>query len=409
VRAGGVSGVETYTLANLGPNRLTLTDANFAGVIGNIITVKCGSGENTVDASAVTGTHRIIAAVVPSFSTSLRGGAGNDVFTFSPFLAAFVATPTVTGGAGIDTLVLPGNGRVLTGRVSGVEVYRLGDDAAGTLVLANANFAGLGGGSISVYAGKAGDTVDAAALTGTDRVIVVGHAGKDVFTGGAGGDQFDFTAARLAGTDIVEGGAGNDRLYMTTAGTVRAAKVNGVERYRLAGGGGNSLTLANANFAGVTGRVITVGGGSGGNTVNAKALTGSNRVVLTGGAGADTFVAARHAAVTGGAGADRFELTTPGTAASPDTVTVADFAHGTDKVGFSKAGFGLGAAPLAETLFKANAAGGFTSSAQRFAYNTTSGALYYDRDGSRTGSSRQLIATLSHHPTLAATDLFFIA
>jgi hypothetical protein len=60
-------------------------------------------------------------------------------------------------------------------------------------------------------------------------------------------------------------------------------------------------------------------------------------------------------------------------------------------------------------LFKANAAGGFTSAAQRFAYNATNGAFCYDRGGSRTGSSRQLIATLSHQPMLAATDLFFIA
>ncbi len=142
----------------------------------------------------------------------------------------------------------------------------------------------------------AGNTVNASALTGSNRVVLVGGAGKDIFTGGAGNDIFEFTAATLAASDTVKGGTGSDQLVMTTAGTVAAGGVSGVETYALANGGANCLTLVNANFTGVTGSVIRVNGGNAGNTVNASALTGANRVVMVGGAGNDKF--------TGGAGSE---------------------------------------------------------------------------------------------------------
>ncbi len=62
---------------------------------------------------------------------------------------------------------------------------------------------------------------------------------------------------------------------------------------------------------------------------------------------------------------------------------------------------------MAATLFTANPTGSFTTPTQQFAYNTATGALYYDsRHG---GSSQLLIATLSGHPTLAAGDITFVA
>ena len=114
---------------------------------------------------------------------------------------------------------------------------------------------------------------------------------------------------------------------MTTAGTVRAGLVNGVESYLLANGGRNSLTLTNANFAGgVTGASITVFGGNAGNTVNAAGLTGANRVVAVGGAGADNF--------TGGAGNDVFRFTAAALSAG-DAVAGGG---GTDQLALTTAG-----------------------------------------------------------------------
>ncbi len=158
-----------------------------------------------------------------------------------------------------------------------------------------------------------------------------------------------------------------------------------------------------------TSKTADVVGGGKGNTLDEAAVAAADRAILRGGAGADTLIAGRHAALTGGGGSDRFELTTPGSAAVPDQNTIADFKHGADKIGLAEAGFGLGAAPSAATLFQANPTAGFTSAAQRFAYDTTDGRLFFDHDGSRGASSPELIATFSGHPTLTASDLFFFA
>ena len=53
----------------------------------------------------------------------------------------------------------------------------------------------------------------------------------------------------------------------------------------------------------------------------------------------------------GGGGKDVFEFTVPGSATTPDNNTVADFAHGVDKIALSEKGFALGAKPVSATLF----------------------------------------------------------
>jgi Ca2+-binding RTX toxin-like protein len=166
----------------------------------------------------------------------------------------------------------------------------------------------------------------------------------------------------------------------------------------------------------VTGASIKVIGGNAGNMVNAAALTGANRVVAVGGAGADTFVVAHNAALTGGGGADVFEFTTPGSATTPNADTIADFTTGTDRIAFSNTGFSLGLAGASATphalptgLFSTQTNGAFDNSAERFAYNAAAGALYYDARGNTAGSSRELVATLTNHPALAGTDLFYVS
>ena len=54
---------------------------------------------------------------------------------------------------------------------------------------------------------------------------------------------------------------------------------------------------------------------------------------------------------------------------------------------------------------------GFTGrrrdASDRVVYNTSTGSLYYDADGSGAGAA-QLIATISGNPTIAATDIAVI-
>jgi hypothetical protein len=58
-------------------------------------------------------------------------------------------------------------------------------------------------------------------------------------------------------------------------------------------------------------------------------------------------------------------------------------------------------------LFVADAAGTFTSSSQRLAYDTKTGQLFSSPDGNN--ASRLLVVTLDNHPGLGATQLFFIS
>ena len=399
------SGFENIALSAASADTLRLTDANFAGVTGSTITVVGGGSGDTINAAALTGSNVV----------HLIGGAGNDTLDFSA--ASLLASDTVAGGGGTDRLVMTTAGTINAGGVSGVETFTLASGGANALTLTDANFAGVTGSRITVKGGSSGNTINADAVTGSNEIVLIGGAGKDVFTGSHGHDDvFEFSAANLASTDTVAAGSGTDELLMTTAGTINLGGVSGVETYQLANGGANKLTLANANFSHVNAFKITVDGGSGGNILNAAAVTGTNAVVLVGGAGADVLTAARHATMTGGAGADIFALTTPGTLAAPDTNTIKVFTPSTDKITFSDAGFSLGLSGASSTptalpsnLFTSNTTGNASSGTQRFIYNTTSGNLFYDADGSGAGSSPQLSATLTGHPTLTASDLFFVS
>ena len=97
--------------------------------------------------------------------------------------------------------------------------------------------------------------------------------------------------------------------------------------------------------------------------------------------------------------------------------TVADFtASATNEIAFSNSGFALGQSGATSTpqalpagLFVSDSTGTFTSAsttAQRFAYGTSNGELFYSASG--TTATEHLVATLTGDPALAASHLFFI-
>ena len=83
--AGGISGVETYVLANGGADSLILVTGNFAGVSGNAITVVGASAGNRISE----------ASVAPADLVTMKGGAGVDTL-----IAGRHAIMTGNGGAG---------------------------------------------------------------------------------------------------------------------------------------------------------------------------------------------------------------------------------------------------------------------------------------------------------------------
>jgi hypothetical protein len=405
------------------------------GVAGDTVTLRDGTkiiGTAKVTAGgtwSVTPTGPLAAGVHTLTATESSAVLGVSAASAALKLTIKVSAPAPSGlsfavaadkGALGDTMIVAGRGEAgdTVTLFDGAKVVRAAKVAAGgAWSITTAKPLAIGAHSLSasevdVAANKsaASPAQSLTLLRATpNRAVFVGTTGKDLFTGGAGSDVFKFTASALAASDVVRGGAGADYLTLTSAGTVHAGGVAGVETWYLAGTAANSLTLANANFAGTAGATITVVGGAKGNRLSEAAVSAADRAILKGGAGADTLVAGRHAALTGGGDSDRFELTTPGSTAVPDRNTIADFKHGADKLGLAETGFGLGSAPSAATLFRSNPTGAFTSAAQRFAYDTATGVLRFDADGKGGGSSPLTIATLTGHPSLTPGDLFFFA
>ncbi|MFM9936476.1 MAG: hypothetical protein ACKVOL_09800 [Novosphingobium sp.] len=128
---------------------------------------------------------------------------------------------------------------------------------------------------------------------------------------------------------------------------------------------------------------------------------GNGKDWLYGGTGADTL--------SGGAGKDSFYFTT-----APDADTITDFYRTEgDTLRLSKAAFtALGATGVlaSDAFYAADGADAAHDAGDRIIYNKTTGALWYDGDG--TGAqAAQLIATLGDagHPKLSYVDILIIA
>jgi Ca2+-binding RTX toxin-like protein len=210
------------------------------------------------------------------------------------------------------------------------------------------------------------DTING--LGGNDTILVGTGSGSDAVDGGAGFDSLEFKD-RAAGALVVDFGSG-------TAGPVAFANIE-----RLVAGNFNDSLAGNGaaqNLAGQAG-ADTLWGAGGADT-------------LWGGSGADAFVFREM----GSANADR----------------IGDFTPGSDKVHLDDAAFSaIGAAgnfAVGDARFwsAAGATSGHDSN-DRVIYNSSTGSLYYDADGSGSGAA-QLIATLTGLPGVAAGDIVVI-
>ena len=320
-------GFSIVRLGNGAADRLSLSELNFTAIAGNAITVYGGNAGSTVDADGFAGKHRLL-----YFGTRgkdrVTGGGGNDRFTFAA--PGLTAADAIAGNGGSDAIAITTGGTLNPAGVTGVETVRLAGAEADSLVLTDGNFVGVAGHTITLFGGRAGDTIDAAKLSAANRIVAFGGRGPDQFTGGAGNDRFSVAAMGLTSADHIAGGAGLDELDLTGAGSSALAGISGIETIRLSGAAADTVVLGNGNFAGINGNVVTVIGGSTGDTVFADTVAAAHRVGFVGGAGSDLFFGGngndtfRFAAanltaadtVQGAGGSDRLTLTTGGTASA---------------------------------------------------------------------------------------------
>ncbi|QGZ90469.1 Calx-beta domain-containing protein [Microcystis aeruginosa] len=131
---------------------------------------------------------------------------------------------------------------------------------------------------------------------------------------------------------------------------------------------------------------------------NDDILTGTlDNDILIGGLGKDT--------ITGGAGSDQFTFNNRNEGI--DTITDFLSSQG-DKIALSAAGFGGGlAAGVAITAAQFVLGTTALNASNRLIYNTITGGLFFDGDGTDTLAAIQ-IATLSSKPSISASDIFVL-
>lgn len=359
-----------------------------------------------------------------------RGGAGNDRFDGGgghdqmnyrdnatavniTLQASTVSTyQTVNHGTGIDSFRYveglagseAGNDKLTGNDVGNILRGGGGNDtlSGGASTETNIDYTDYrnASGSISVTWSKTANSASSAGADGVDSISNIegarGSAYNDTFVSGG---KYGFVFDGRAGSDTVsfaQVGAGvKINLGLTTAQT-QPVNTNLTAQYTLSNienlvGSAFSDTLTGSSLAN------TLNGGSGNDNLNG----GSGNDTIYGGLGNDVL--------TGGSGADRFVFnTTPNSSTNRDTIT--DFTTGSDKILLENAIFtGLGDSTFVagDARFWVGTAAHHSS--DRIIYNSTTGALLYDADGTGSSAAVQIaLLGISTHPTLAATDLILI-
>ena len=324
----------------------------------------------------------------------LTGNAANNI------LNGLAGADTMAGGAGNDTYVIDNvSDTVVENNNEGTDLVQVAiATAGGTFVLGN-----------HVENATLINTV-AYSLTGNDlNNILTGNAAANTLTGGIGNDNLN----GLAGADTMIGGVGDDTYVVDNAGDI--------VRELIADAGTDlvqssvTYSLDTVNAAGAENLTLTGTGriNGTGNGLN-NTITGNSGVnILSGGAGDDTLIGGLgNDTLTGGLGADIFTFNTA-LNANNNRDTIIDFISGTDKIFLENAimtGLGIATGALtADQFFASSTAVRGNDASDRIVYNTTSGALYYDADGSGSGAAVQiaLIGT-TIHPTLTNGDFFIV-
>ncbi len=322
------------------------------------------------------------------YLTVLSGEAGDDTLIGS---YGDSSRDTLSGGSGQDMLVGLGGNDVLDGGTgddtmiggTGNDLYIVDSARDGVKEDANAG-TDTWNATVSQYLGAnvenliltstanlfgVGNSLDNTITSNSGNNILNGNSGNDTLTGGLGNDLYIVDSTLDV---VVEGVAGGTDTIRTTASYTMSANVE------------NLLLVGNAAINGS------------GNSLD-NIITGNSAAnIINGGAGNDTL--------TGGGGADTFKFaTTLNATTNVDTIT--DFSSGDQlqlhHLVFSQIG---SVGTLNASFFKAGA--GLTTgqdSDDHLIYNTTTGNLYYDADGSGAGGSI-LFAQLgtTTHPSLTA-------
>jgi trimeric autotransporter adhesin len=388
VEAGGggsdsVSSSTAYTLP-VNVEQLTLTGSSAINGSGN--------GSN----NTITGNSGV---------NSLNGGDGNDS------LYGKDGVDTLIGGNGNDLLDGGNGGDSLTGG-AGNDRYVV-QNSADKVVEAS------GGGSDSVSSSTAYTlpvNVEQLTLTGSSAIngngngsnnTITGNSGVNSLNGGDGNDSLygkDGVDTLIGGNgnDLLDGGNGGDRMT-GGAGNDRYVVQNIADLIvEASGGGSDSVSSSIDHTLADELEKLTLTGSSAleghGNSLNNTIVGNSGANLLRGSIGNDTL--------TGGAGSDVFRFSSA-LNASTNVDRVTDFSLTDDVLQLENSIFTklTTTGVLSASNFRASSTGNAADGNDYVLYETDTGKLFYDADGSGTGA-KVLVATLSNLPVLSSDDIF---
>ncbi|EJN01629.1 M10 family metallopeptidase C-terminal domain-containing protein [Phyllobacterium sp. YR531] len=305
--------------------------------------------------------YKLNVSVAPAPGQPNIGVAGDDI------LDGGTGADTMTGFAGNDTYHVDNAGdRVIEGNVAGVDT-----------VLSSVTFA------------TGAQYVENVTLTGSANINATGNALANTLVGNSGNNTLDGGA----GADLLSGGAGSDKYYIDNAGDrVVEGNVAGIDvvssSVSFAAGGQHIESILLTGSASINAT---------GNALNNYLVGNSGANIISGGAGSDTL--------TGGAGKDAFVFNTALGSTNRDTIT--DFDAPTDTIWLDDSVFSafgaLGTLTAAAFHIGASAA----DASDRIFYNSSTGGLFYDADGTAAGSALQF-ATLTKGLALTNADFVVI-
>lgn len=372
------NGIVTYTAPSAGSDILSYT------VVDQYGDTAAGALNLTVDPGPTAG----------GASITVAAGATTDLTSYllgldTPGIAGDKLTLTGDNTAGTrGSVTLAAGDLTYTAPASGTDSFgytvsdQYGDTASAVVKVTTGSVGNIGNGSGTVVVGSNSTNVG----FGQGVVTVVAGNGNDTITGGNAGD----TVVAGNGNDTVTLGQGNNTITLGS-GNDKVTVGNGSSTITITG----SPTATDTIKAGNGNNALILGAG----TYNITLGNGNNELVL----GSGTYN------VTDGTGTNLFVLS------SPQSVLDVLFTS-KDELVFKNSGFDLGAdnglgtwppQPIASSLFSSKTNGTFASPANRFAYNSATGQLFYDAQGNTPGSTSFEIADLTNRPHLSAGNLLF--
>jgi Ca2+-binding RTX toxin-like protein len=334
------------------------------------------------------------------------GGEGDDTFVVSGVLAT---GERIQGGNGTDTLELSGNATLTAAAIlSSIEAIDFGGNdltIATTDTLDFSSMTRTGGGTL------VGDGSSNSIIGTNQGDIFRGGPGNDSLNGGGGDDLFLVAGGELNGDTLI-GGDGSDSIQFTaavdlTAGFVADASIETLDM------GGKVLNATTASLVDLRAIDVLLRSADIRGDASANRIAGTQGSdTIKGDAGGDVLIGAGGNDVLyggtstkkGDGAADTFVFNTALNGTSNVDTIYAFEASAIDKIALDQLLFAAIGSALDSTEFRANAGGNAVDSDDFILFDTSTGNLFYDSDGSLAGGKVLFATLLNRLGTLDSTD-----